>query len=56
MQLQRMSLTSMLAAISAITYSTGISFVPSPAIPVWNFKWFAKAASFGRNMIVFPEK
>lgn len=53
-----MSLTSMLAAISAITYLTGISFVPQYCDSSLEFQvgWLAKAASFGRNMVVSPEK
>lgn len=41
MQLHRMSLTVMLAAISVVQ--------------VWNFMWVAKAALFGRDMVVSPK-
>lgn len=56
MQLKSMSLTGMLAAISAITYSTGISFVPQSCDSSLESQVVAKAASFGRNMVAFPKK
>ena len=31
-------------------------FAAISAIPVRNFKWFAEAAPFGRNMVVSPNK